>query len=116
MEYIILALVGFNIVQYLVNQRRVNELLDRIMSKHYEEFKYYKEKYPDDLKELKKLRKDTRKEAMKESEIEFHDPDTLKRISRFEEDWGAEEVDARQLEAMERSDMEMTSNDVDKDN
>ena len=110
--------IAIFVVQQVWCEWRVNRLVDRLMAKNFEEFKYYKHKYPGDLKEIEKLRKDVREENKNpvETEIQFHKPETIKALSRFEEDWSAEEVDAKQLADMEQSDMEMSSDDLEKDN
>ena len=105
------------VVQAIWYEKRIKDMTDRLMATNFEEYKYYKKKYPTDLKEIEKLRKDARKEDTRtETELQFHNPETIKRLGRFEEDWGAEEVDEKQLEEMERSDMEMISDDMEKDN
>ena len=111
---VFLALI---VVQAIWYEKRIKDMTDRLMATNFEEYKYYKKKYPTDLKEIEKLRKDARKEDTRtETELQFHNPETIKRLGRFEEDWGAEEVDEKQLEEMERSDMEMISDDMEKDN
>jgi len=97
----------------------ITKLINRLMARNYEEFKYYQKKYPKDLKEMNKIRKETRDEDQKkreEIEIQFHDPETIKRLERFDEEWGAEEIDAKKLEEQDMQEVEMTSNDMEKDN
>lgn len=103
------------IAQAIWYEHRQGKLINRIMAKNYEEFRYYEHKYPRDLKEIEKLRKDARN-TEEEAELQFHSPDTIKSLDRFEESWGAEEVDEELLKEQEQKEMEMISNDMENDN
>ena len=47
------GLMGLFFVDRWLQRGREDKLLNRIMAKNYEEFKYYEDKYPEDIKTLK---------------------------------------------------------------
>ena len=102
--------------QYVYVEYRHNKMLNRLMSRNYEEYKYYQEKYPRDLKEVDRLRQESKQGDRKEVELQFHDPNTEKLLAKFEEEWGADEVDEEKLKELDLQEMEMVSNDMEKDN
>jgi hypothetical protein len=96
---IILAFHWFRTRQW---DKERNQLLNRIMARNYEEFKYYEEKYPKDIGELQKIRQEERKERGRDNTTP---PDIMgdeaeavaRKIDGFEEDWGDEEVDQKAI-------------------
>lgn len=72
------------IVFELLNYRRIEKLLDRLMSRNFEEYKYFSDKWPGDLKEYERLREESRIDREKEREQK---PVTDDNIEFFEEDW-----------------------------
>ena len=97
-----LATLAWAVVKDAIAQRRVDKLLNRIMAKHYEEFKYYEEKYPEDLKELQTMRAESRVEQKEVVEHELFENDEID-LAQFEEDWAASELDQSKLPAKERT-------------
>lgn len=51
----IIILVALFVVFEIWNRRWINDLLNRIMSVNYQEYKYYQDKWPNDVKTVKKM-------------------------------------------------------------
>lgn len=86
-EYLILALLALFAIREVFIVRERDKLLNRIMAKSYSEYRYYEDKWKGDLKEIDKVREDTReefKQAAEEPENPAND------LSKFEEDWADE--------------------------
>lgn len=99
MEYGILALIiaggaiVWNAVSSILHTKERKTLLNRVMARNYEEFKYYEEKYPEDIKEVKKIRAETREEREELKEEPLDEAKALEFEQHLEEDWNPEELD-----------------------
>ena len=98
--YIIYCLFAYIIYRDIVNDRRFKDLLNRLMARNFEEHQYYAKKYDGDLKEVKELRDESRKERTEELK-EVIDEATEKEVDRviagFDEDWADNEVDRTKI-------------------
>lgn len=101
MEILALIIVGgailWNAVSTIFNNKERRVLLNRIMSRNYEEFKYYEEKYPEDIKEVKKMRTETRteREELKEEPLDIARAEEFE--AELEEDWSPEELNLEKI-------------------
>jgi len=96
------VLGGWHIASELLHRKRESELLNRIMSKSYEEFEYYSNKYGKDLKELDNIRDEARKERKNEViNPGYIAPNEEPSLEGFEEDWADDEVDKKALKEQE---------------
>ena len=94
------------------NRRERKDMLNRIMSKNYQEYQYYAKKYPVDVKEVEALRNEARdvRGASPMTEQNFErpvDPEVKQFLEGTEVDWNPEEVDVDKLKEMlsERTDI-----------
>ncbi len=94
------------------NRRERKDLLNRIMSKNYQEYEYYDKKYPADVKEVEAIREEARDirgtSPMTEQDFEKPlDPEVKQFLESTEVDWNPEEVDVDKLKEMlnERTDL-----------
>ena len=77
------------------------ELLDRIMSKNYEQFEYYQNMFQEEVEELKKMRGDAREideideEIKEEQDLEYKKE--KKFLDQVDEDFNEEDVDLPEL-------------------
>jgi hypothetical protein len=99
------AVLLWHIASELLNRKERKELLDRIMSKNYQEYEYYKEKYPVDVEEVVKVRDEARnvraQSPMTEQDFEKPlDPEVKQFLESTEVDWNPEEVDVAKLKEM----------------
>jgi hypothetical protein len=82
-SFVILGVfIGFE----LLNYRRIEKLMNRIMAKDYAEFKYYEDKWKPDIKELKEVREETR-ELREKEELNLEKYDESDFYKNLEEDW-----------------------------
>lgn len=98
--YIIYCLFAYIIYRDIINDRRVKDLLNRIMARSFEEHQYYAKKYDTDLKEVVKMRNEARDERTEElkavvDEVEEKEVDRV--IAGFDEDWADNEVDRTKI-------------------
>lgn len=73
-----------------------DKLLNRIMSKNYEQYEYYEKKYDKDLDEVEKLREEDhadRKEFEEQDITQPVDTKATKFLENLEEDWDESELD-----------------------
>jgi len=91
--YIIYILLAYIIYRDVVYDHRLNKLLNRVMSKNYQEFEYYDKKYPGDLKEVDALRNEARDERKIDVPEDKEDIETREILEAFDEDWAPSEVD-----------------------
>ena len=92
-EIVFSAVVLWFIVKDAINHRRTDKLLNRIMAKNYEEYNYYEEKYPGDLKELDRIRDESRVERKEFTEKDVFQEDSGIDVTQFEEDWSVSELE-----------------------
>jgi hypothetical protein len=110
-----IAVFVWHVVSTLLDRKERHELLDRVMSKNYQEFEYYNKKYPVDVEEVVKVREEAR-EVRKESpftEQDFDKPvddDVKQFLASTETDWNPEEVDVEKLKKMLRSEDDLKDN------
>ena len=105
MEYGILALIItggailWNAISSILHAKERKTLLNRVMARNYEEFKYYEEKYPGDIKEVKGLREEARTEREEtKSTTEPLDEARAKEFAgNLEEDWDSEELNLEKI-------------------
>ena len=83
-----LILFGAFVLFQIRHERMVKDLADRLMAKDYQEYQYYREKYPRDLKHLDDIREQTLDEKPAEKPAEATPKTDL---TGFEEDWASEE-------------------------
>lgn len=98
--YIIYCLFAYIVYRDIINDRRIKDLLNRIMARNFEEHQYYAKKYDTDLKEVVKMRDEAREERTDElkevvDSVENREVDRV--IENFEEDWGENEVDRTKI-------------------
>lgn len=98
--YIIFGLLILYAVSEIFHRRERKSLLNRIMSKDYGEYKYFVDKYPKDLKEVERIRKEVRKQPA--NEIDFSkNPEDEKAYEKFvkglEEEWSEDEIDKSKI-------------------
>lgn len=73
------------------------------MTRSYEEFRYYEDKYPRDLKELDSIREQEKKmrdkgiEELDEGLAMTEDEEIARKIDEFEEDWNMDEINTKKL-------------------
>lgn len=103
MEYGILALIiaggamAWNAISSVLHAKERKTLLNRVMARNYEEFKYYEEKYPEDIKEVKKMRADDREEREEPKEEPLDDAKAREFEQHLEEDWSPDELDIEKI-------------------
>lgn len=98
--YIIYCLFAYIVYRDIINDRRVKDLLNRIMARSFDEHQYYAKKYDTDLKEVGKMRDEAREEReadLKSAVDEDNSAEVDKIISNFDEDWGENEVDRTKI-------------------
>jgi len=100
-----MALLAWHVTEHLLDRKERRELLNRVMSKNYQEFEYYDKKYPTDIKEMEELRdeaRDARKtQPLKDSDFEQDIPkDVAKFLDATETDWRPDEVDVDKIKEM----------------
>ena len=97
-DVLYLSLIG--LLSYLFYKER-KELLNRIMSKSYEQFEYFQKMFPGEVKEVEKLREDEREKSSEDEEIKKElDLEYAKEkefLEKTEEDWEESEVDLPKL-------------------
>ncbi|MCM8781735.1 MAG: hypothetical protein NC828_01595 [Candidatus Omnitrophica bacterium] len=97
-ETIFFAFSTFVLIWFIIKdflwERRQGKLLNRLMARNYEEFKYYEEKYKKDVKQNEKARDILIEQAMKEpsSSSKSNESD----LEDLEEDWLSEEALGRE--------------------
>jgi hypothetical protein len=94
--YIIYLMFGYIIYRDIINDKRIKDLLNRIMARNFEEHQYYAKKYDKDLKEVGKMRDEAREERdndLKDVVDSELDNEEKKIMSEFDEDWADNEVD-----------------------
>ena len=88
----------FIVVLFLKQQRN---LLDRLMSKNYEQYEYFQKQFDEEVEELKKQRADVRVENKEDAEIKKEMDVEYGKEKEFiegtEEDWSEEDVDLEKL-------------------
>ena len=98
MVYLELLLVGvlvWHVVYVLLHRKDMSNLLDRLMARSFEEFKYYEHKFPKDVKIATKA---TEKMVEKEMSVdEVEDEATKKFAAGLEEDWGPDAIDKTKI-------------------
>lgn len=99
------AVLVWHIADSLLSRKERRELLNRIMSKNYQEYEYYAQKYPEDVKEVTKIRDEAREvrgaSPMTEQDFEKPlDPEVKQFLESTEVDWNPEEVDINKLKEM----------------
>ena len=81
------------IIKELKYERREDKLIDRIMSKNYQEYRYFQDRFQKDIAESDKVRaemRERREKVMNKEEVAV--PHTEKvDLSEFELDWKSEE-------------------------
>jgi len=81
------------IIKELKYERREDKLIDRIMSKNYQEYRYFQDRFQKDIAESDKVRaemRERREKIMNKEEVAV--PHTEKvDLSDFELDWKSEE-------------------------
>jgi len=81
------------IIKELKYERREDKLIDRIMSKNYQEYRYFQDRFQKDIAESDKVRaemRERREKIMNKEEVAV--PHTEKvDLSEFELDWKSEE-------------------------
>jgi len=81
------------IIKELKYERREDKLIDRIMSKNYQEYRYFQDRFQKDIAESDKVRaemRERREKVMNKEEVAV--PHTEKvDLSDFELDWKSEE-------------------------
>lgn len=103
MEYGILALIiaggamAWNAISSILHAKERKTLLNRVMARNYEEFKYYEEKYPGDVKEVKGLREEARIEREETKKEPLDEVKTKEFTQNLEEDWDSEEMDLEKI-------------------
>lgn len=100
-----MALLAWHIASELINRKERKDLLNRVMSKNYQEYQYYETKYPADVEEVVKLRDEARdsRETTPLTEENFSkplDPEVKQFLESTEVDWNPEEVDVDKLKEM----------------
>jgi hypothetical protein len=100
-----LAVFAWHIASELLNRKERKDLLNRVMSKNYQEYEYYAKKYPEDVKEVTQLREEARavrgESPMTEQDFAKPiDPDVEQFLASTEVDWNPEEVDVDRLKEM----------------
>ena len=93
---LLVCILAWHIVSEILHRKERALLSDRLMARSFDEFKYYEEKFPKDVKIATKAT-----EKMVESDIaidEAEDKKTKKFISGLEEDWGPDAIDKTELD------------------
>ncbi|MBW1975223.1 MAG: hypothetical protein JRI45_06585 [Deltaproteobacteria bacterium] len=86
--------------------REREKFYDRFMAKSLSEFKYFREEYPKTVKHTDRYNKDLQKIRLKEVEEVLRDKNEVEdTISRWEEDWGADEIDIKRMQRMNDEEM-----------
>ncbi len=99
MHYVIeLAVIGILVLQGWLFYKERKQLLDRIMSKTYQEYEYYQKVLDGELKELKKEREKAR-EFIPDEIFEPSSGEKPVDLSMFEEDWTDEQIDEGKLKS-----------------
>jgi hypothetical protein len=88
MAYLVIALLVLFTVREAFTIRERNKLLNRLMAKDYAQYRYYEDKWKGDLKEVERIRDESRAEA--KPEPESGKADTVD-LSKFDEDWEEED-------------------------
>lgn len=94
-----MAYLFYKAWQLSVKERK--ELLDRIMSKNYEQFEYYQNMFKEEVEELKKVRDDARvvdeidEEIKKEQDLEYKKEKEF--LDQIDEDFDEADVDLPEL-------------------
>jgi hypothetical protein len=78
-EYILIAVFVLYVVSEAFHRIERTRLLNRLMARDLPQFKYYEDKWKDDLKEIAAAREETREERKEEKKeaAEEDDPDNL---------------------------------------
>lgn len=102
LEIIILVMIGGYAISEVFHRRERKDLLNRIMSRNFEEYQYYDKKYTRDLKEVDTLRKDIRKEQRIEAELPaeklVEEKEAYEKFTKgLEEDWSEDEIDKKKV-------------------
>lgn len=96
----ILVLV-WHVIDEQLNRRERDKLLNRIMAKDYQEYEYYDKKYKGDLREVKALRDESRKDRATEEDDQAAASvgDKVEKVmAALEEDWAPGEIDETKIE------------------
>lgn len=88
---IIVSLFSFLIIKDFWHERRLDKLLNRLMSRNYAEFRYYQDKWEKDVKDIEHLREETRKGSEENKGDKTVDLRKFFNPDEFEEDWKEEE-------------------------
>lgn len=122
-------LIGFGVmtVLYLLERfwarKDMEKMLNRIMSRGFEEYQYYDKKYQTDLGELKKIRKEERKvrdyeekDVFEDDSINKDDKEKVRKIlKQYDSDYGIDEVDTEKVLEMEEERLQEIK-DAERDN
>lgn len=85
---------------YLFYKER-SKLLDRIMSRNYQEYEYYEKMFKGEVEELKEQRDEAKKEVSEDEEIKEQMDLEYKKEKEFikntDEDWEDEDIDYEKL-------------------
>lgn len=100
-----MALLAWHVASELLNRKERKDLLNRVMSKNYQEYQYYETKYPEDVKEVVQLRDEARDSRgttplTEENFSKPLDPEVKQFLESTEVDWNPEEVDVDKLKEM----------------
>jgi len=89
------SLFVWHVVSELLHRRERKELADRLMARSFNEFKYYEEQFPKELKVAEKVKKKEVEKLFEEQKEEAEI--TEKFIQGLEEDWLPDEIDKKKI-------------------
>ena len=80
------------------HKREMSNLLDRFMSRNFDEYKYFEKKFPKDINIATKLQEGVLTEQAIDEKEEEH---VKKFVSELEEDWGTDAIDKKRVPEIE---------------
>lgn len=95
LEALLVGVLVWHVVTEFLHRKERVQLLDRLMARNLDEYKYFEQKFPQDVKTVTKAN-----EKLIEQEIatgEQEDAVTKEFVSGLEEDWGTDTIDKTQL-------------------
>jgi len=95
LEALLVGVLFWHVISEFLHRLERQKLEDRLMARNFQEFKYYEEQFPKELKVVTKAREKEMDKIFEEKEVE--DESVKKFKNEVEEDWSTEAIDSKKL-------------------
>jgi hypothetical protein len=93
------VMAGISVLREFWYMKEKKSMLNRVMSRNYQEFEYYDKAFKKEVKEMGELRDEVRdsRETEKMEEVEVTPRERLNALDGLEEDWDEDDIDMNKL-------------------